>query len=89
MGLGQIGQYFLILFVCSLPLGILYYGWVGYKTILKQNPCEMTYSRAYDYQVKLEWAPENFRLYQVAHPIAKMDFLRPNPVLFIPGHKGM
>lgn len=80
---------FIQVFIASIgiiPLALLFYGYRGYQRILSQNQCEMTYSYPFQYETKLEWKKENFKLLQVA--LHAGDEIDGHPVLFIPGHKG-
>lgn len=78
---------FLIIGIGIIPIAIIFYGYRGYQTILSKNPCEMTYSYPFHYDMKLEWKKENFRLMKVSANANDND-LHAHPVLFIPGHKG-
>jgi hypothetical protein len=84
--MGAILDFLIILLCGAIPIAVLYYGWAGHKLILKQNPCEMTYSYQFNYNLKYEWKEEKYQLYQVSGRDANK--LNEVPVLFVAGHKG-
>jgi hypothetical protein len=65
-------------------------GWFGREFVLEHNECEMTYTTMAKSSVRVNSSVTGFRLYK--HPsgasTSSSSKLNPQPVLFIPGHRG-
>jgi hypothetical protein len=56
------------------------------NTVLKANPCEMTYSKREKTELNLCGKNCEYKLWKITNPTSKA--LNPQPVLYIPGHLG-
>ena len=75
-----------------LALAYALSGWFGREFVLENNECEMTYTTMAKSGVRVNSSVTGYRLYKhpsgtstAAGPNSKLN---PQPVLFIPGHRG-
>jgi hypothetical protein len=61
-------------------------GIFGRNTVLKANPCNMTYSKREKTEVPLCGKTCEYKLWKISNPNSRS--LNTQPVLYIPGHLG-
>jgi hypothetical protein len=61
-------------------------GIFGRNTVLKANPCKMTYSKREKTEVPLCGKTCEYKLWKISNPNSRS--LNIQPVLYIPGHLG-
>lgn len=81
----------MLLTVALIVFGIAYLaiGWYGREFLLQTNPCQMTYTTMAKIPVPVVSSIKGFKLFK--HPSSNSPTaskLNPQPVLFIPGHRG-
>lgn len=67
-------------------IAVILAGFYTRQTVLKANPCQMTFSKREKIEIPLCGANCIYKLWKVTNPTTKK--LNPQPVLYIPGHLG-
>ena len=77
---------FVLVVALVVAVAFLAVGFYSRQTVLKSNPCEMTYSKREKTEIALCGKNCEYKLWKISNPNSKT--LNMQPVLFIPGHLG-